>query len=317
MSKFRDLKVGDRVWTIQMGWDVVTEILTDGSSYYPIRIDYASYTLDGKFEARDKYQSLYLYDIFSTKELDYEILEACPIEGTIYSVKRVSDGEVFTIGDRANSQGSRGEHTIRQFRVKQKCFGKNFSGNYTYDGINRIWVDWEEGCGGNWLESTEKVQEIIFLTHDGKDIFEGDPIWYVNKNLQFGGVPSCFIATPTVYFRTDLNAYFLTEAAALDYVKRNKVLFTTEDGYGIKHGDTYYFVNTDFSIDSSIANFQAVGMSEKKKYFSTKAAAENYLVQNSKALSIEDFCEFVCWGGSDIAKYKRLKRLVKERLNLK
>jgi len=60
MSKFKDLKVGDKVWTIQMGWHIVTEILTDGSSYYPIRVDYASYTLDGMFGARDIYQSLYL-----------------------------------------------------------------------------------------------------------------------------------------------------------------------------------------------------------------------------------------------------------------
>lgn len=45
--------------------------------------------------------------------------------------------------------------------------------------------------------------------------------------------------------------------------------------------------------------------------------AENYLVQKSHSLSIEDFWEFVCWGGSNIAKSKRLKRLVKERLNLK
>ena len=33
-------------------------------------------------------------------EKDYEILKTCPIEGIIYSVKRLSDGEVFTVGDR-------------------------------------------------------------------------------------------------------------------------------------------------------------------------------------------------------------------------
>jgi len=59
---------------------------------------------------------------------------------------------------------------------------------------------------------------------------------------------------------------------------------------------------------------QGSGMYDERKYFSTYSAAENYTIKKCKALSIEDFWEFQSWGGSIIAKSKRLKRLVKERL---
>ncbi len=63
MSKFKDLKVGDKVWTIQTGWSVVTSI--NDTINYPILIDgWASYTTDGKWGCRDKYDSLYLSNPF-------------------------------------------------------------------------------------------------------------------------------------------------------------------------------------------------------------------------------------------------------------
>ena len=89
-------------------------------------------------------------------EKDYKILKTCSITGSIYSVKRITDGEVFIIGDKIKTNNPKRKHIIRQFKIKQKCFGRNFSGEYTYDGIDRIWVDWEEFCGGHWLESINK-----------------------------------------------------------------------------------------------------------------------------------------------------------------
>lgn len=341
----------------------------------------------------------------------------------IHSVKRLSDGEIFTIGDRAKTITSKGSHDITQFKITQRCTGKDANGNYIYDGIDAMWVDWEENRGGNWLDSTEKViqkdfkilsfkqdsgiidlwtlfregwsrningypvtgpytteailnnklynihsvkhlsdgevftvgdlvktpytnytrivefknpeaeeffigiptgftrllslekvKNPIFLTHNGKDIFTGDKVWYVNKENSYYDY---IIVSKETKFCSDTRAYFLTRVEAEEYIAKNKPLFTTEDGDSIRHGEGYYFVNIDFNIDVSKANFQAVAMSDKKKYFATSAAAENYVVQKSPSLSIEDFWEFDSWGGSNIAKSKRLKRLVKERLNLK
>lgn len=175
-------------------------------------------------------------------EKDYEILISKVVPYTILSVKRLSDGEVFTVGDK--------------IKVTECGSIKNVDGIIIKDGSTFLtegaWILYNTGMCH--LDGVIKIQQLIFLTHDGKDIFEGDTVWYVNKeslNLDH------FRTHVNVTFRSDINAYFLT-----------------------------------------------------------KAAAENYLVQKSHTLSIEDFWEFDSWGGSVIAKSKRLKRLVKERLNL-
>lgn len=80
----------------------------------------------------------------------------------IHSVKRLSDGEIFTVGDRAKTITSKGSHDIRQFRIRQRCIGKDATGTYLYGDLNEIWVDWEKDCGGNWLDSTEKVIQKDF-----------------------------------------------------------------------------------------------------------------------------------------------------------
>lgn len=244
-------------------------------------------------------------------ESNYEILKTCPIEGTIYSVKRISDGEIFTIGDKARTSGSNNRHVIRQFRVKQKCFGRNFSGGYTYDGIDRIWVDWEENCGGNWLESTEKLRQPVFVTHDDKVIFSGDKVWWVNikdgsNGYGFGGN----------MFYPDTFAYFLTEEDSIKFRSQNEVLFKTHDGVDVRKGDVIYIAYYDNRDICSIAvdEWRPKVAEEGSAWFSTRKGAENYRVQTVKTLSIEDFWEFQSWGGSVIAKSKRLKRLVKERL---
>lgn len=175
-----------------------------------------------------------------------------------------------------------------------------------------IWLNYDSGS--SHLVHATKEKPPIFLTHNGIDIFEGDLVWYVNKeNFNY----DYFQTHANVTFRSDINAYFLTKEGAEEYVSKNKVLFTTEDGVGIKHGDTYYFVDTaDFSIGSSKVNFQVVGMSISFKYFGTKEAAQYHIIVNAKVLSIEEFWEFVSKPGSNVVKQKALKRLVKERLKI-
>ena len=156
----------------------------------------------------------------------------------IHSVKRLSDGEVFTVGNLITG------HTYTDARVIEKIrigYGESIKLDQKY--------------GSTDLAYATKAKHPLFLTHDGKDIFEGDTVWWVRKESFHY---SCFEAHSGIKFFSDINAYFLT-----------------------------------------------------------KAAAENYLVQKSHTLSIEDFWEFDSWGGSTITKSKRLKRLVKERLNLK
>lgn len=95
----------------------------------------------------------------------------------IYSVKRLSDGEIFTIGDKAQTIGKY-PHSITSIQLK-----KDFYNN------DRVWIHWEKDCGGNWLESIEKCKEKIFTTEDRVDIFEGDYYYVVYFQKERFGLP--------------------------------------------------------------------------------------------------------------------------------
>jgi hypothetical protein len=175
----------------------------------------------------------------------------------------------------------------------------------------------EQSGGYTDLSYATKAKQPIFLTHDGKDIFAGDKVWWVNKKTFCSDY---FVPTPSVTFFSDINVYFLTEEEAEDYIKRNKVLFTTEDGVGIKKGDTIYGINkagTTFAISSTVVRNDNRICEVFEAIFSTRAAAENYVIQNSKILSIKDFWYFTSGNGSPNTIGKQLEKEVKDRLNLK
>jgi hypothetical protein len=213
----------------------------------------------------------------------------------IHSVKRLSDGEVFTVRDLVKTPYT-------------DCIGiigfKNPEANEYFIEIS---------TGFTRLLNLEKVKNPIFLTHDGKDIFDGDKVWYVNKQDFY---KSYFIASKTQSFFSDRMAYFLTRQDAEDYIEKNKILFTTEDGVGITEGDKYYFVDTDFSIQT-VKALRGAGKYSERKYFSTVEEAHEYVMQNVKALSIKDFWEITCMSTSNFNKSIYMKDLVKKTLGIK
>jgi hypothetical protein len=215
----------------------------------------------------------------------------------IHSVKRLSDGEVFTVGDLIKTPYIEGTRIVKF---------KNPEANEYFIEIS---------TGFTRLSTIEKIKKSpIFLTHNGKDIFLGDRIIWVNKDSLLHGT---FTADYGSLFCSNQHVYFNSAVDAQDYIEKNKVLFITEDGVGIKKGYSYYFVDTDLSITLAPNASVGAGLYDGIKYFSTFETAQYYVIVNAKVLSIEEFWEFVSKPGSNIVKQKALKRLVKERLNLK
>lgn len=87
----------------------------------------------------------------------------------IHSVKRLSDGEIFTIGDKIKDCNS--QNTITEFEIKDE-------NGYRWKSIG---VKYESG--GIDLTFVEKTKQPLFTTEDGVDIFEGNDIWWVAVNL--------------------------------------------------------------------------------------------------------------------------------------
>lgn len=203
----------------------------------------------------------------------------------IHSVRRKSDREVFTIGDiveHFRSPADKGKITKLSFT--ESYFLVEFEG--TYEGVTPHKFF-------NCLSVIKHSKLPLFTTEDGVDIFKGDKYWFCRKNTFEGSNIIEHIAKEG----SDCGSngrdyyYFSTRQAAKEYIAKNKILFVTEDGVGLKLGDCFYAVNTKdasseiykHSLDST-AN-QQMAKSTNWLWFSTKEKAQEYCDRNKPVYS--------------------------------
>src|SRR5690606_17477747 len=115
-------------------------------------------------------------EIILTKHPDgepHEMLADCDEEGCkIYQIKRVKDGEIFTVGDKVKSiHWEKGNSIVDGFLIKN---GRLIILEKGYDSDKSRWLS---------LECVQKSKQPLFITEDGVDIFEGDEFWFLNKSL--------------------------------------------------------------------------------------------------------------------------------------
>ena len=103
----------------------------------------------------------------------------------------------------------------------------------------------------------------------------------------------------------------------VDAKKCKAPLFLTNDGVEVFIGDIIFTVQSSLDdIDQiMVANFRPEDY-PSWKVFSTKKAAEDYIVKNKYALSIEDFWDVFNMPTSNFNKSAHMKKLVRERLGL-
>ena len=152
-------------------------------------------------------------------EKDYQILKSCPIEGTIYSVERLSDGEVFTLGDKIKVYQHGSTNTIDSIDL----YGNTSSMK------EGIWLRYSTGSC-HMTHIIKQKPQPIYLTHDGKDIFPEDTVWYVNKENFYHDYIKAY---PEVKFNSDIRAYFLTEEEAKKYIIENKPALSIKEFWEI------------------------------------------------------------------------------------
>lgn len=157
-------------------------------------------------------------------EKDYEIVDFHKGDNKIISIKRLSDDEIFTIGDKIFPNNK-----IHKFEIK--------------DSILKIWhcdisfstpiIEGPSGQPGNcsWIEDISNVQKIkqkLFTTEDGVDIFEGDKIYSIDKTkLIFKDIDR--IIQSQYFERSSLYKYFSTKEKAEEYIFMNKPVLSLND----------------------------------------------------------------------------------------
>jgi len=154
---------------------------------------------------------LYLYEEQLLTNNDYKI----------YSVKRLSDGEVFTIGDGIKStewSKKDDQDIITNICICTEDHSKVFGNLKPNKIILQTEITWQ--CN---LESAIKVKKPLFTTEDGVDIFEGDT---------FSIVYSDFSTHYNVTFKNLIKPFckvFSTKEKAEEYILLNKPVLTYND----------------------------------------------------------------------------------------
>ncbi len=146
-------------------------------------------------------------------EKKYEILKQEYYPGNhsnskIISIKRLSDGEIFTIGDKIKNSFSSCIGNILSFNIE----GKGIIINKSYDiGFNEI----------------SHVKKPLFKTTDGVDIFKNDECWVVINNT-----------LSKVNWKNnhpyEIPIYFSTKEIAEEYILMNKPSLFINDIIKIK-----------------------------------------------------------------------------------
>ena len=184
-------------------------------------------------------QSFYILDketglyVNKAEYAKFTISELLRQDCTIHLVKRLSDGEIFTVGDK----------------------------------VQLIPGDWKDQ---NTILSKIEIKDNVV-------VFEITQEKYKSKYSQ--GIQ--------------------------DWRKTKKPLFTTEDGVEVFEGDSFYFVTKSFLIERTTT----IKLKQSDKTFSTREAANEYILDNKPDLSINDIRKVMPIGADEMEKLKKIVRL--------
>jgi hypothetical protein len=139
----------------------------------------------------------------------------------IYSVKRISDGEVFTVGDRIDFD-ERGEGKLLQIEFEIAPADKG-TGKLCF--VNDNWKL------GKWfsINQLHKVKNHIFITHDGVNVYKSDTIWLLHKKTNTKS--PYLIRNENDFAKLDLSDYicFSKKEKLNEYMLRHKPCLSLDD----------------------------------------------------------------------------------------
>jgi hypothetical protein len=243
-----------------------------------------SFKGDGTNIASKIDDDLYKYNSNGNEYTKEELLR---IPGVIiYSVKRLKDGEVFTVGDKLNDNYNNKYNTILDFELR-------------YDGT-QMWACTGGAYTGEDITYSEKAKPL-FTSVDGKAIFTDDELHWViyesykeryEYNYQLSACPG---HKTLVEKKDEVYKVFSTKEAALAWLEANKPkpLFITDDGIEIMDQETLvYGVMTKATWekrDQKVAQLLKHNYNKEIwKFFSTVQARYNYIFNNKPVLSLKD-----------------------------
>jgi hypothetical protein len=215
-------------------------------------------------------------------EKDWEILEeraSCNIGSNkieIVSVKRLSDGEVFSLGDRFTFRNGNGSVS-------------EIKGIYLRDGFPWLQTNLDHPTYGTTLSYAVKIKPVL-TSFDGESIYKETSVW---------GVTNTFGLAYCSWFE-DYDAkhlkIFAKKENAENYINTYKN-YKTVDGKQIKEGNVFYcYDNKRFKcIETKFGQFKASKWDGKR--YKTKEEVEELILMNKPCMSLNDLLD--AWGNVD------------------
>ncbi len=176
-------------------WEILEFKRPDETSPYPIWI----LLEDGKYNTPESKEGLYelnemLYGDDSVETGDF----------IIHKIKRLSDNEVFTIGDMITGATYSTPREIQEFILVHGELEIKQKGGYTK------------------IEYVQKAKSVLFTTEDGVDVYEGDKVYTVLKDASrsfIDRIDACGRKSSKL-------VYFSTREAAEKWIDDNKPIYS-------------------------------------------------------------------------------------------
>ena len=146
------------------------------------------------------------------KEVIYGYAYGAYPEYKIHSIKRMSDGEIFTVGDTIVST-FKSNSVIKELKIFNDSLKINTLNGYISMPIK----------GSLIFKSLVKLKQPLFKTEDGVDVFEGDTFAHTSGTTE----PKVLVATKKhLNYSLPMDKLFSTKEKAEYYVKMNKREFS-------------------------------------------------------------------------------------------
>jgi len=160
------------------------------------------------------------------------LLESFGQNWRIHSVKRLSDGEIFTIGDLVKFPFGNYPAKINKIIVV-KDERNDVVCKISEGSLNKIAFCVDRNVGNLLLENAEKSKQPLFVTEDGKEIYEGDKFWYPNTHVW--GVNIIEANANNYHYVVDVNKYktFSTKDKAEESILENKPCLSIADVFKV------------------------------------------------------------------------------------
>lgn len=137
----------------------------------------------------------------------------------IYSVRRLSDDEIFTIGDIVKINSNSIKYIITQIQINKNS-KISISGNCIEQGISTF---------NNYWESINHIKQPLFKTEDGVDIFEGDQFYFIaGSDKKFDHNLGTLVASKNATAHLAL-ARFSKKEKGEEYILMNKPCLSVND----------------------------------------------------------------------------------------